>query len=126
MILDSCFLIDLMAEDEGAKAKLEELVHEGAPLATSALSVTEVATGLNRESARETFEQTISRTVVVPYDYPSARRAAQLRRELRDRGEPIGAVDAMIAATALERDEGVVTRNVDEFGRVDALRVSPY
>jgi len=126
VILDSCFLIDLMAGDEGAKAKLEELVHDGTLLTTSTLTVTEVATVLNREAARESFEQTIGRTVVVPYDHPTARRAAQLRRGLRSDGEAIGAIDAMIAATALERDEGVVTRNVDEFRRVDALRVSPY
>lgn len=126
MILDSCFLIDLMADDGGAKAKLDELVHEGAPLATSTLSVTEVAAGLDHESAREAFERTIGRTVVVPYEYSTARRAARLRRGLRDEGNQIGTIDAMIAATALERDEGVVTRNVDEFRRIDSLRVSPY
>jgi len=32
----------------------------------------------------------------------------------------------MTAATALERDDGVATRNVSEFRRVDGVRVAPY
>jgi predicted nucleic acid-binding protein len=32
----------------------------------------------------------------------------------------------LIAATALERGEGVLTRNTDEFRRVDSLTVEKY
>lgn len=126
MILDSTFLIDLMANDAAAVAKLEELVADREPLAVSALTVTEVGTGLREESARDAFDDVLADVTVVAFDRDAARRAARIQRRLEADGQRIGAVDAMIAATALERDDGVVTRNVSEFRRVDGVRVAPY
>lgn len=125
MILDSCFFVDLMDRDEPAVAKLEELVAGGKPTATSAVSVTEVERGLTADQ-RDQFDIFLSDVEVVPYDRKSARRGADVLQYLDERGEPIGAIDAMVAATALERDGAVVTRNVSEFRRVDGLRVVPY
>lgn len=124
MILDSCFLVDLMADDERAVAKLDELVAEGRRLSVSTLSVTELERGLDR--SRDAFDAVVDEMDVVPYDRAMAGRAASVLRILDERGEPIGAVDAMIAATALETDGVVLTRNVSEFRRVDGLRVVPY
>lgn len=126
MILDSSFLIDLMAGEEAAVAKLEELVTADEPLAVSALTVTEVGTGLRDDTARDAFDEVFSDVDVVPFDRDAARRAARIQRRLEANGRRIGAVDAMIAATALERDDGIVTRNVSEFRRVDGVRVAPY
>lgn len=63
---------------------------------------------------------------VVAYDREMARRAASVLRSLDEDGAAVGAVDAMVAATALERDGAVVTRNVSEFRRIDGVRVVPY
>lgn len=125
MILDSCFLIDLMAGDEAAVAKLDELVAERRPLSTSTLSVTEIERGLG-PAKLEQFDAVVADVDVVPYDREMARRAASVLRVLDGQGETIGAVDAMMAATALERDGAVVTRNVAEFRRVEGVRVVPY
>lgn len=126
MILDSCFVIDLMDDEEAAVAKLHELVADGRPLALSSLTVTEVGVGLNSPVARDRFDDVTDRMSVVPFEGSTARRAARIQRGLRDDGSPVGIVDAMIAATAVERDESVVTRNVSEFRRIDDVRVSPY
>lgn len=126
MILDSSFLIDLMASDEAAVAKLEELVADGKPLGVPALTVTEVGTGLRDESAREAFDDVLVDIDVVPLDRDAALRAARIQRRLEADGQRIEVVDAMIAATALERDAAVVTRNVSEYRRVDGVRVTPY
>lgn len=125
MIVDSSFLIDLMAGEAGAIAKLDELVGDAEPLAVSALTVTEVCRGLGDDD-RNTFDDVIADVSVVSFGRGEARRAAALLRRLDGAGEPIGAVDAMIAATALERGEKVLTRNLAEFERVDELRVAPY
>ena len=45
------------------------------------------------------------------------------RAVLVRRGPKIGTLDAMIAATALEHDVVLVTRNVDDFKGVQGLRV---
>jgi predicted nucleic acid-binding protein len=125
VILDSCFVVDLMTGDEAAVAKLDELVAEGRQLSVSTLSVTEVERGLT-DREREAFDAVVRDVDVVAYDREMAHRAAGLLRSLDDDGAPVGAVDAMVAATALERDGGVVTRNVSEFRRVDGVRVVPY
>lgn len=125
MILDSCFFIDLMASDEAAIVKLDELVTDGHALSVSTVSVTELERGLDAEG-RERFDALLRDVDIVPYDRTIARRGADLLQSLDDRGEPIGALDAMVAATALEHDGRVVTRNVSEFKRVDGIRAVPY
>lgn len=124
MILDATFLIDLIAKDEGAVAKLDEIANE--PLAVPTLAYTEVAVGIDPDTAGgRQFETIMDRVTLVPYDSEAARRAVDVQRQLVKQGDAIGAVDAMIAGTALARDEAIVTRNIAEFGRTPA-RVSPY
>lgn len=126
MILDSCFLIDLMTKDERAVAKLNELVESATPIGVSTLTVTEVGSGLRDESEKREFDDVLDRMEVVPFGKSESRRAARLQRQLKSEGRRVGAIDVMIAATALEHDRGVVTRNVSEFDRIDDVRVSPY
>ena len=126
MILDSCFLIDLMTKDERAVAKLDELVESATPMGVSTLTVTEVGSGLRDESERDEFDDTIDQMELIPFGRSESRRAARLQRRLQSDGQRVGAIDVMIAATALEQDRGVVTRNVSEFDRIDDVRVSPY
>jgi predicted nucleic acid-binding protein len=126
VILDSCFLIDLMASDPGAVAKLDGFVEDGRLLSVATVSVTEVARGIDDEERRATFDDVLSRLDVIPYDRDAAERAANILQSLDESGEPIGAVDAMVAATALSGDGIVVTRNVAEFRRIDGVRVEPY
>lgn len=124
MILDACFLIDLLAADEAAVAKLEEIDDE--LLAVPTLAYTEVGVGIDADSTEgQRFEEIMTETALVPYDAEAAKRAVDIQRQLRDDGEQVGAVDAMIAGIAVARDEPVVTRNASEFARTPA-RVSPY
>jgi len=48
-----------------------------------------------------------------------------IQRDLAGRGEQVGAIDAMVAGTAVARDEPVVTRNTEAFARTP-VRISPY
>lgn len=124
MILDSCFLIDLLDSDEAAVAKLDEI--SSGLLSVPTLVYTEVGFGIDAETPEgQRFESIMDQVDLVPYDDEAARRAIDVQRQLLSTGEPVGAVDAMIAGTCLARDEPVVTRNVSEFARTPA-RVSPY
>lgn len=126
MILDSCFLVDLLSGDEAAVVKLDEVVENGTSMAVSALTITEVRRGLGSADADAGFDDVMREVSVVPYDRDTARRAARIHRRLDDEGRTIGSIDGMVAATALERDGRVLTRNVSEFRRIDGLRVVPY
>ena len=71
-----------------------------------------------RQSRSEQFLATVE---VLPFDSVVCRRAAELRYALERRGEGIGPMDTLIAATALSRNATLVTRNLREFGRVQGL-----
>lgn len=122
VLLDSCYLIDLFAEDDAAIAKLDEFDWRDASVST--LTVTEVGRGLS-EPRRERFESIVERVDILPYGFVEARRAIDEHRRLEREGQPIGAVDAMIAGTAIEANKPVLTRNVSEFRRTRAS-VTPY
>lgn len=128
MILDSTLINKLARDDPAAAETLQDLIDTGTPVAFSALTVFEVEVGLRGAAAnhRSRFENVAKRIDVVPLTHDVAHRAATIQRDLYDRGEPIGVVDVLIAATALVRDEGVLTRNADEFRRVDGLDVATY
>lgn len=124
MILDATFLIDLLAGDAGAAAKLAEI--DNRPVSVPTLAYTEVAVGIDPETDDgRTFESVMDRLPLIAYEAAAARRAVDIQRQLIDRGERIGAVDAMIAGIAVARDEPIVTRNASEFARTPA-RVAPY
>ena len=124
MILDACFLIDLLAEDAGAVAKLDEINDE--LLVVPTLVYTEVGIGIDpTTSTGKQFDDILDDIPLVPYNSEAARRAVDIQRELSQRGEQIGAVDAMIAGIAVARDEPIVTRNASEFTRTP-VRGTPY
>jgi predicted nucleic acid-binding protein len=124
VILDATFLIDLVAEDDGAVAKLDEIADRLCTVPT--LAYTDVGVGIGADTTEaHRFEAVMDRLTLVPYDAEAARRAVDVQRQLRTDGEPIGAVDVMIAGIALARDEPIVTRNASEFARTPA-RISPY
>ena len=66
-------------------------------------------------------------TLVEPQlDERATNHAEKLEVELQKDGESIGAVDALVAATALDYDEPVVTADTEDFELVSDLRVETY
>ena len=129
MILDSTFVHDVIRENDAAVNRLGELSEAGTPVALSALTVFEVGVGLRGESAQyqERFTAQVDDLAVVPVGEADAQRALDVQHDLLDRGERIGARDVLIAGTALgSTDPRVLTRNVDEFARVEGLEVETY
>lgn len=77
----------------------------------------------NVERRQVQYEQFLSVIDILPFDAAAGRRAADLRVALERKGEAIGPLDTLIAATALAHGATLVTRNVREFGRVPGLSV---
>jgi predicted nucleic acid-binding protein len=87
----------------------------------SVATLTELAVGVLRAGSRELRtlrEATLARArsfIALPYDEPVADRLAQLLAAARDAGRRAGAMDAIIAATALAHDLAIWTQD-DDFG----------
>lgn len=61
-----------------------------------------------------------------PFNNAEADQAAQIRAALKSQGQPIGAYDILIAATALQRDLIMITANQREFERVANLQIENW
>jgi len=123
VLLDTSFLIDLMDGDEGAVEKARELETDLVQQRLSAMTLFELYHGLARatdsEAERERIETVLASKPVHPADTAVMRKAGRLSGELRNDGSPVGDGDVIIGATADVVGEPVLTRNVDDFERLD-------
>jgi predicted nucleic acid-binding protein len=129
MLIDSTFLHDLIREDGDAVAELDDLIHNSTPVALSPLTIYEVGIGLRGDAStlQSRFQDTIRLIDTAPLGDKQAQHALAILRGLMDRGERIGAVDVLLAGTAATLDNPrVLTRNVDEFERVEIIDVETY
>jgi len=80
----------------------------------------------NAKRRQAQYEQFLATVEVLPFDLAVGRRAAELRQALEPRGEGIGPMDTLIAATALAHNATLVTRNLREFKRVPGLQLADW
>jgi tRNA(fMet)-specific endonuclease VapC len=125
-LIDSDWVVDYLKGLDTATALLNSLEPDG--LAISIITFGEVLEGIlfGRDRARHEagFRRLLRRADVLPLSRAVMARFARTRGELRSRGQVIGDMDLLIAATALEYDLTLVTRNRRHFDRVPGLR--PY
>jgi tRNA(fMet)-specific endonuclease VapC len=90
----------------------------------------ELMAGVENSQLREDSLQktlvVVNRLGLIPFSTDIAEMAAVLHSQLRVRGTPIGAVDLMIAASAIKTDRVLVTHNMREFSRVPGLVVEDW
>lgn len=134
MIVDTSFLLDVVDQKEPAVTKTRTLESEGVPLALPTMTVLELYIGVGKaEDVREerrVVEAVFDSHPIVETTPSISRRAGRLLGERMsetpsDDGPGIGKGDAVIAATALERDEPVLTAD-SQFRHVPGLEVETY
>ena len=74
---------------------------------------------------RLAIDEILAAIDVLPWTSATARRYATLRAELESRGKPLGPLDLMIAAHAVEREAVLVTSD-RAFRAVPGLRVEDW
>jgi predicted nucleic acid-binding protein len=121
---DSDWIIDLLKERAGAVRLLQPLIEQGS-LAIPLVVYAEVYEGILGDPGREErladFNSLLRGVPVVPPDEQTAQVFAQLRVDLRARGELLGDHDIWIASTALQLNLILLTRD-HHFDRVEALK----
>ena len=124
-LIDTDVLIDHLDDNPAAVELMRQLTAE--VIAISALTYMEVYEGVFRHHARlPRFIELLNRIPVIAISRPVAHRAAQLRFLLRNERNlrvERRAIDILIAATAIELDLTLVTRNVDDFRHIAGLQL---
>jgi len=95
----------------------------------SSVTAAELAFGVAKSgSARnhKALEMFLSSMEILPFDESTIWHYGELRADLERRGQPIGALDTMIAAHALASNTILVTNNTREFARVPDLRLQNW
>ena len=77
-------------------------------------------------SLSASIDRFVARFDTVDFDADSADAAARLRSSLEAEGRPIGPIDVLIAAQALNRGLILVTNNEREFKRVPGLKIENW
>lgn len=130
MIVDTDVLIDVMADDEQAKRRVEDLESRRVPLRISSISLFELYHSIERvvDSAdrRRRIEAVLESKPAYPADDAVMKKAGRIDGRLASEGRAVGMGDTIIAATALVHEEPVLTRNVDHFERIDGVGIESY
>lgn len=80
----------------------------------------------DKEARFAKLEAIFGRHASLPYDDDAAAIAGRLRKQLERQGKLIGPHDLQIAASALQHRWTLVTRNKDEFSRVEGLQLEDW
>jgi tRNA(fMet)-specific endonuclease VapC len=85
-----------------------------------------ISASLEGSNRRRKFDTLLGAVSIAPFDRTAADAATDIRLYLMGRGQLIGPLDILIAATALSRGAILVTHNTDEFSRVPGLRLTDW
>lgn len=82
--------------------------------------------GRKREKLEQWFESVIETIDCLPWDVTVSRQWASLIVNLRRKGQTVPLLDGMIAATALQHDLTVCTRNTHDFNKTGVKTINPF
>lgn len=82
--------------------------------------------GRKRDRLEQWFETLVDTIECIPWDAAISQRWAALVVELKRRGEAVPVLDGMIAATALQHDLIVATRNTRDFQKTGVKTFNPF
>ena len=126
-LLDSDWLIDFLGGDPAAQRLVAPLFIHG--LAISVITFIEVYEGIERSTSprqeERSFHAFLRAARVLSINRPVARRAATVRAHLRLQGHSVRnrALDLLIAATAIQHNLTLVSRNTDDYRDIPDLKL---
>lgn len=123
-LLDTAFVIDHLRGKPEALLRLDRIFVDGDQPFVTEVVVCEAWTGA-RSDDDPALAALLDATEFVQPGPETARRAGQLRGDLRRRGYTLSLPDALIAAAAEVLGAAVLTRNVRDF-ELTSVRVETY
>ena len=96
----------------------------------SSVTHAELLYGVARSSSkrinRPIVDDFVRHVDVIDWDTAAAEQCGQIRADLEARGEPVGAMDMMIAAHAKSIKAVLVTNNQKHFARIKGLKIENW
>ena len=96
----------------------------------SAITIAELYYGAqkskNLAQNLQALEQFLLPLKICDFDKPAAAAYGELRASLESQGQPVGALDLLIAAQALSLKVPLITHNTNEFSRIPGLLIQDW
>ncbi len=124
ILADTDVLIDFL-RGAGQADRVELELSHGA-LATTVVTRFELLAGARSDRQQHAVQDLLGGIPALPLDTAAADEAADIRRELEQRGQCIGMADSLIAGIARSRHLLLLTRNRRHFERVDGLGLATF
>jgi tRNA(fMet)-specific endonuclease VapC len=125
-LVDTDYIADYLKGYKAATTLLNLLLPQG--ISISIITFAEACEGIyygqNRAQHEQGFRQLVKTIPVVSITRSVALHFARIRGELRAKGLLIPDPDLYIAATALQHNLTLVTRNVKDYERIPNLKLS--
>jgi tRNA(fMet)-specific endonuclease VapC len=128
-LLDTCVISDFIKGEPNTLVRLKQT--QSSDLGVSSITVMELHYGLAlnpkfAQKAKPLITSFLTTVIIIPFGDKEAEQAAQIRAILKSQGQPIGAYDVLIAATAIQHHLIMVTANQREFDRVIGLQTENW
>lgn len=128
-LLDTCAVSDFVKKDANTLNRLKALSPPEVKI--SVITAHELWYGLFRNlQMKKTTQEAVRGFLIdveaLPFTDDEATIAARIRVDLQKAGQPIGAYDLLIAATALVNKLTLVTSNEREFSRIANLSIENW
>ena len=103
--------------------------YQAGDIGLSSIVAAELAYGVSKSGSdrnRRALDLFLAPLVILPFDARWIWKYGQLRAVLERQGEPIGSMDLLIAAHALNEGATLVTNNLKEFSKVPGLALENW
>jgi predicted nucleic acid-binding protein len=113
-------VIDWLSDNE------RNLVVDSIILGELCIGVLALAPGRKRNQLEQWFGALVQTIECLPWDATISRRWAKLVVDLKQKGKTMPLLDGMIAATALQHDLTIATRNTRDFRKAGLKVFDPF
>ena len=113
-------VIEWLSENE------RNLVVDSIILGELCIGILALPRGRKRRQLEQWFEALVQTIDCLPWDAAIGQRWARLVVDLKQKGETMPLLDGMIAATALQHDLAIATRNTRDFRKAGVKTLNPF
>jgi len=124
ILVDTDILIDVANNDVTAKARLD-LESQTSSLTVSAITVMELVVGCRNKSELQSLNRFLSKFQRIELTHQISNRATQLMQEYF-LSHGLLVADSLIAATAIESEIPLLTKNQSDFRFIQSLNLLFY